>query len=198
MYIELIGYIGSVIIVISMLMTSVMKLRIINMTGGIIFTTYAFLIRSYPTAIMNGVLAIINCVNIFMLVKKERKYSITKLNPSDSFLRFFLYQYEADIRKFFPDMDVKKIYDYAYLVCYKSTPAGIFLGLKEGENSIAIKIDYVTPEFRDCSIGTYLYDFIAEIKTIRQLTFENPSSGHEPYLLKMGFKKHGEKYIKEL
>ena len=54
MMIEMVGYAGSVLVVISMLMTSVVKLRVVNMTGAVIFTVYALLIRSYPTALRNG------------------------------------------------------------------------------------------------------------------------------------------------
>ena len=42
---ELIGYFGSALVVISMLMTSVVRLRIINLIGSVIFTCYALIIR---------------------------------------------------------------------------------------------------------------------------------------------------------
>ncbi len=58
--IELIGYLGSTLVLVSMLMTSVIKLRVINMIGSIIFTIYAFIIKSYPTALMNFCLVLIN------------------------------------------------------------------------------------------------------------------------------------------
>ena len=58
--IELFGYLGSILVVVSMLMTSVMRLRIINTIGSIIFAIYALIIRSYPTAFMNFFLVGIN------------------------------------------------------------------------------------------------------------------------------------------
>ena len=50
---ELVGYVGSGLVIVSMLMTSVARLRVINMIGSAIFTVYALLIHSYPTALMN-------------------------------------------------------------------------------------------------------------------------------------------------
>ena len=44
--VELVGYIGSLLVVVSMLMTSVIKLRFINLTGSFIFTIYALIIKS--------------------------------------------------------------------------------------------------------------------------------------------------------
>ena len=54
MMVELVGYIGSMLVLISFLMTSVVKLRIINAVGGTIFAVYAMIIQSYPTALMNA------------------------------------------------------------------------------------------------------------------------------------------------
>lgn len=196
MIIELIGYIGSIIIVVSMLMTSVIKLRLLNMLGGIIFSVYALMIHSYPTAIMNIVLSIINLVNIHKLMAKEKKYSIVKLNSEDTFLRFFLYQHESDIKIFFPNLEIKRNYDYAYIVCYQSNPVGIFLGMAGEENSIEIKIDYVTPAFRDCSIGSYLYEYISARKGISSLIFKKPTEEHRKYLLRMGFIEKDDSYVK--
>ena len=58
--IEVIGYIGSALVLVSFLMTSVVKLRMINLIGCVVFAGYALAIRSYPTAIMNICLAGIN------------------------------------------------------------------------------------------------------------------------------------------
>ncbi len=71
--IELFGYLGSVLVIISMLMTSVKKLRILNMTGSLIFTIYAIIIKSYPTALLNSFLVIINLMHLIRIIKKEKR-----------------------------------------------------------------------------------------------------------------------------
>ncbi len=70
--IELVGYTGSILVVVSMLMTSVKKIRIINTTGSLIFAIYALIIKSYPTALMNLSLVMINIYNIRKLTKAEK------------------------------------------------------------------------------------------------------------------------------
>ena len=75
MIIELIGYFGSLLVVVSMLMTSVIKLRIINTVGSLIFTVYALIIKSYPTALMNFSLVLINVYNLYRLLKVQKDYS---------------------------------------------------------------------------------------------------------------------------
>ena len=51
--IEAVGYLGSALVLVSFLMASVVKLRVVNSIGSTIFAVYALIIRSYPTALMN-------------------------------------------------------------------------------------------------------------------------------------------------
>ncbi len=72
MLIEIFGYIGSVLVVVSMLMSSVVKLRVINTIGSIISGTYALIIGSFPLALMNICLIIINVYNLRKLLLNEQ------------------------------------------------------------------------------------------------------------------------------
>ena len=67
--IELFGYLGSFLVLISFLMTSVVKLRVINTIGSLIFMTYAVIIKSYPTAVMNFCLVLINLHYLWKMSK---------------------------------------------------------------------------------------------------------------------------------
>lgn len=58
--IEWLGYLGSVLVAISLLMTSIIKLRIINMMGAICFAVYGFTIHAMPVAVINSVIIVIN------------------------------------------------------------------------------------------------------------------------------------------
>ena len=48
------GYLASLIILISLVSTSIIKLRLINTVGATLFATYGILIGSLPTAGMNA------------------------------------------------------------------------------------------------------------------------------------------------
>lgn len=67
--IEIFGYTGTVLVVVSMLMTSMVKLRVINTIGSIISGIYAIICGAYPLALMNGCLIIINIYNLLKLSK---------------------------------------------------------------------------------------------------------------------------------
>lgn len=73
MIVEIVGYLGSVLVVVSMLMTSVRRLRVVNAVGAGTFTIYALLIQSYPTAFMNFCLVVIDVYHLICMGKNKQK-----------------------------------------------------------------------------------------------------------------------------
>ena len=109
MIVELIGYFSSLLVLVSFLMTSVIRLRIVNSVGAIIFTVYATIIGSYPTALMNLCLVGINMYNLYKLLKSPKHYEVICEEPEAAGLKYFLNHYAEDIKKFFPDFCPGKI-----------------------------------------------------------------------------------------
>ncbi len=72
LYIELFGYLGSVLVVVSMLMTSITRLRLVNTVGNVISLIYALIIASYPLALMNVCLILINLYYLIKLNKAQK------------------------------------------------------------------------------------------------------------------------------
>ena len=100
--VEMIGYLGSILVVVSMLMSSVVKLRVINTIGSGIFAAYALMIHSYPTALMNACLVGINLYNLARLNQKDRAYDLTEAATGDGLLGYLLDHYREDIRSSAP------------------------------------------------------------------------------------------------
>ncbi len=199
MIIEGIGYFGSFLVVVSMLMTSVKKLRIINTTGSVIFMGYALLIQSYPTAFMNLCLVLINLYQLVQLGKKERHFQLLKVQAGEGLVAYLLEYYREDILKFFPALavDLTEDCDQAYVVTCDTLPVGLFLGNQTAEGEIRILIDYATPAYRDTSVGDFLYRHLPDYN-IQRIIFSSQSVGHEAYMEEMGFVKTEEGFVKEL
>lgn len=197
--IELFGYLGSILVVISMLMTSVKRLRIINTTGSVIFAIYALIIRSYPTAFMNFCLVAINLYQLYQLGKKERHFRLLPGEASTGMVYHLLNYYHKDIQHFFPEADPAEgvACDVAYLVACDAVPAGLFLGSREEDGTVDVLLDYSLPAYRDCSVGEFLYAHLPE-QGVRRLKFKGKSVDHESYLLKMGFTKTEDGFVREL
>ena len=197
MILELIGYIGSGLVIVSMLMTSVKRLRIINMIGSGIFTVYALLIHSYPTALMNAFLVGINVFYLIRMRSHARTYELLQTASCDEFLTYFLTFYREDMRRFFPDFRQEDAADCtAFIVCCEQVPAGILLG-QVHEGNMEMLLYYSTPAYRDFAIGSFLYGSLPE-HGIQRLVIPDPGH-HRPVLQKMGFKKQeGRGFVKDL
>ena len=199
--IELFGYLGSALVVVSMLMTSVYKLRIINLTGSVIFAIYALIIKSYPTALMNFFLVGINVYHLVKLGSTKKSYDLVRVEKDDGFVNYLLSLYGDDIRQYFPDYK-KSLADceLGYIVCCNNAPAGIALARREEKNpgSLNLMVDYSTPVYRDCSVGQFLYEKLKE-EGFAELSYEGDNPAHQAYVQKMGFeKKAGSRYVKKI
>ena len=197
--IELFGYLGSTLVVCSMLMASVVKLRVINMIGSVISGIYALIIGSFPLALMNFCLIIINFYNLYKLLKSDKQYDLVQGNMKDDLLQYVLQYYREDVLKYFPEFDKEKAEaDTAFLVCCNGNPAGILLGKKEKNGVLEVVLDYSTPAYRDCSIGRYLYSRLSA-EGIHALRYGGQSAEkHVSYLIKMGFEHVDHTYVKKL
>lgn len=191
MIIELVGYLGSALVLVSMLMSSVVRLRIINMIGSAIFAGYAMIIHSYPTAFMNGCLVIINLYNLIKLTRKDKHYDLIEEQVDGAFITYLWEYYQEDILKYFPDFDIfgNEKDDKVYVACCDTVPAGFLLGKDRGNGILEVIADYSTPTYRDCSVGKYLYSKLSEYG-IRKLTCGvTQVPKHQEYLTKMGFER---------
>ncbi len=195
--IEIIGYLGSALVLVSFLMASVVKLRIVNTVGSLIFAVYALIIHSYPTALMNVCLVLINLYYLWKLRNKEPNYRLLPLSPQEGFVRFFMERHAADITALFPQrVREAAALNRAYLVCHGEEPAGLLLGkLQEGVLDIAL--DYSTPTYRDSSVGRYLLAHLPADE-IRLLRYADPEAGHLDYLQKMGYTERDGVYERSL
>ncbi len=195
--IEAVGYLGSALVLVSFLMASVVKLRIVNAVGSTIFAVYAFIIHSYPTAIMNICLLLINLYYLWKLRSTESNYSLLRLAPDDPYLRYFLERFGDDIRACFPERNWEgEQVDCAWMVLRGAEGAGLLMG-REEDGVLDIALDYSTPAYRDCSVGSFLLEHLPR-NELRRLRYARAEDSHLDYLRRMGFTSRGGDYEKEL
>lgn len=190
--VDWIGYAASLIVLISLVMSSVKKLRWINMVGSVIFAVYGVLIKSYPVAVMN--LGIV-LVNIYYLVQLYGKRDLFKLIPiiDDAYLDHFIDVYKKDISQFIDlsyDLTSKNL--NKYFVSRNTVPAGLFIGRKAEEHVLEIVVDYTTPAYRDFKMAEFLFNDQKEVflkQGYKTLLSKPGHEKHSAYLEKIGFKK---------
>ena len=192
---DIVGYCSTILILISFLMTSVVKLRIVSAVGSAIFVVFAVATKSYPTAIMNFGVVLINIYFLVRLLKAEKLTTMLPIETDNAYLKEFETFYGSDMQRYFPEVATQKDEaDRAYFVYYDLVPVGLLLGKQQQDGSLRILVDYTTPKYRDASVGKFLYNRLLKNEGYRALTFANPSEKHERYLKIAGFVKEGEVY----
>ena len=192
---QAVGYFSTVLILISFLMTSVLKLRLVNLIGSAIFVVFAFLTKSYPTAIMNVGLCIINIYFIIRLLRSKRLTLMLPISLDSAYLRAFEDLYREDIRIYFPEFETESgLADTAYFVYYDMNPVGLTLGRGTEGGALELLLDYTIPKYRDASVGRFLYPHLLGEEGFTALECRKATPKHEKYLQKVGFCQEGDCY----
>jgi hypothetical protein len=100
--VELIGYLGSILVAISLMMRSLLRLRIINLMGALFFTIYGVLLGAYPVAFLNGLIV---CIDLYYLIQMWRQkdfFTFLEVSPKSEYLRTFVEFYKTDILGIIP------------------------------------------------------------------------------------------------
>ena len=69
---EIFGYIGTAIVLVSFVMTDMKWMRAVNMTGGFISLLYALFTNSMPVVVLNASLITINGIQLMRLLRKTK------------------------------------------------------------------------------------------------------------------------------
>lgn len=198
-YLELVGYLASAFVLASMLMSSVVKLRVINLTGALLFSIYGFLIGSLPVGIMNACIVVANGYHLMKMTQSKESFSLIQLREDSLYLKKFITFHKKDMEKFFKtfDFDQSK-YLYSFLFLRNTTVAGVLLCEKYDENTLIIDIDYVISRYRDLKIGKYIYknqtQFFKE-KGFNRLLIAPKTPEHQKYVKFMGFEQQNEFFV---
>lgn len=75
-YIEIIGYTGSALVAISLMMKNIYYLRRINLIGASTFAIYGLLVGAMPVLILNSFISLVDIYFIWEAKKKERIFHI--------------------------------------------------------------------------------------------------------------------------
>lgn len=186
---ELIGYAASALVVTSLAMTSVVRLRLISLVGSVTFVVYGVLIGSVPIMITNGSIALLNVWFLTKEFRGERDLNATVVPPDSPFLLDFLHHHATDIHQFQPDVDLDEPPGFALMLMRDGLPAGVVLGTRD-DTHVTIHLDYVLKAHRDSRLGNWLYGPGARVfrkAGVDTISSSGGSESHRAYLRRVGF-----------
>jgi hypothetical protein len=201
---ELIGYLASALVAISLMMSKIVRLRIINLLGAIAFVVYGLLINSIPVAAVNAFIVLVNIYYLAGIYTSKEYFKLLHISIPDEYLTHFLEFYNDEIKDFQPGFSYQpKKNDIILMVLRDMVPAGILVGSGDTSKNeqFIVDLDFVIPQYRDFKIGRYLFrdkkDFFIN-RGFKTIIAEPGNDKHNKYLQEMGFRRDGERYFYEL
>ncbi|MBQ8255068.1 MAG: hypothetical protein IJY94_06165 [Clostridia bacterium] len=147
-WLEIFGYIGTALVLISMMMTKLSMLRVFNICGSVISAAYSYLSDAMPVVLLNLGLIAINLTHLLMEKRRKKHFNVICKEANDEAIDAFLVKNGEDIKRRFPDFvlnigDGSKI----YMVYSGNEPVGIFIG-REEDGDLRISFGYSVPGYK--------------------------------------------------
>jgi N-acetylglutamate synthase-like GNAT family acetyltransferase len=190
--IEWIGYIASTLVLISLSLSSILRLRFFNLFGSAVFSLYGFLIGSLPVGIMNLIIVFTNLYYLRKLYFQKDKFEIIEAQMTQEYIQKFLIHFKKDIQKYFPDFKILNNDNRVVLMVLRNmNMAGLFIAKEQGEQ-LEINLDYVTPQYRDYKNGAFIFAHfsnVLKVKKYKTIVAKSDIAQQIKYLKKMGFEQ---------
>lgn len=191
---ETLGYAASALVVLSLTMRSILRLRLISLCGSAAFLTYGVLIDSVPIIVTNVCIAAINVwfVRTEFSIRRSGHGDLgaSRIRADSPFLRDFVEYHLDDIVNFQPEFQMPTGDDVVALMLNRDgLPAGLVVGHLHGD-TMHIDLDYVLREHRDSRLGKWLYGSgraVFRTAGVRELRAIAVTASHDKYLRLVGF-----------
>ncbi len=190
---EIIGYAGSILVAVSLMMSSLVRLRWINLIGALAFAVYGWLVGAYPVFAVNGFIVLVNVFYLRRMSRVRDYFSLMPIRRLDNrYLETFLSFHQADIERFFPDFHLEDVRNPRMTFILRNVnPAGLVIYEEDGQE-VRIHLDYVLPSYRDLRCARYFLDEMAPIwrgRGIRKMLSPAAGATHRDYLKRLGFQR---------
>lgn len=201
---EVFGWIGSGLVVWSLMQARVLRFRWMNLAGALIAGTYNAVIGIWPFVVMNYAIAIIDIYWLRRLYNERHDPAVYRVitMPSDSpYLAHVMEVHAADIAEHAPAFALAP--DPArttFLVVRGDEPVGIVAVRDEGGGIGLIELDWVKKRFRDFTPGEFIYTHSGAMAAagFSRLEVAPHEATDVDYLGAMGFRQDNERWVREV
>lgn len=192
-WLDVFGYAASVVVAISLMMGSVLKLRWWNLVGSGAFTFYGLLIQSRPVAILNAFIVLVNIYYLVNLYRRREHFEAIPLTEDSPYLARVLEVHREEIGRLFPGFEHRPPSQRVGLCVLRDLiPVSFLLGTRLGDGTLDVELDYALPPYRDLRPGGFLFrerqDLFRDLG-IRRLRAVAADRVHANYLRRMGFRE---------
>jgi len=158
--IDSIGYIASVFVAVSLIVSNSVKFRVFNTLGCITFIIYGILFNAFPVILTNSILLVINILQLIKLSKIEEQFQFVPVQLGDKIVEKFLNFYAKDITNYFPDFKFQQSNpsQISFVVLRDISIANIFVATIDNTGNAAIQVNYTVPQYRDYKVTKFILE----------------------------------------
>ena len=158
-WLEIVGYVGSVLVAVSLAMSDILKLRLINLVGSAIFTVYGVLVHAYPVAMVNGCIVVMNIWHLMHMARDRDFFEVLPVpSAQGAYLHRFLQYHRDEITLLAPDFDLAKLdHPQVLFILRNLEPAGLVVWTDRGDGTVRVDLDFAAPEFRNLRCGRWFF-----------------------------------------
>jgi hypothetical protein len=188
------GYLASLFLALSLLVTNDLRFRWLNTGGCLAFIVYGILISAFPILLTNGILFFINVVALAKIYRKKEDFDLLEFGPDATLIQKFLRFYAADSQTYFPHFQLEKNEnDIRFVVLRDMVLANVFVATRQDNGTAVVRFNYTVPKYRDYKVGRFIFekerDFLPS-KGVKKLVYtEVANKGHREFLDRMGFQQ---------
>jgi hypothetical protein len=199
-WLDLFGWAGSALLIVSLLQARVLRFRVLNLVAGLMLVAFNALIMVWPMVAMNLATSTINVYFIRRLLRDrhdDAAFRVLAVRSDDAYLDYVLAVHQADVARYQPDFawdGVPKADRHPFLILKGDETVGVVIIRLDGDVA-HVALDYVTKRFRDFSPGEFVWRESGLLRALGIRRVVTSPAMVNPYYERVGFRREGASYV---
>ena len=208
---EVIGWVGSALIVLSVMQSRMLRFRWMNLAGSVIATGYNAFFGIWPFVAMNAAIALISAywlMRLYREAKDPEVYQVIPVPADDPYVLHLLHVHAADIAIHAPGFDADagagagtaSERRTTLLVVRGDEAVGVVAVRDKGDGVGEVELDWVKPRFRTFTAGQFVYRDSGALPAagFRQVRLLPHGATDNEYLRRAGFRVEHDEWVRDL
>lgn len=201
-WLDVLGWGGSALLIWSVLQTQLLRFRVLNLAASAVLVLFNGLLAIWPMVAMNLALCAINLWHLRRLVGRrhdDAAFTVLAVDGSDRYLQHLLAVHRADLLRFQPDLDLESwpADRRAFLVQLGDETVGIVL-LRGTGSTVLIELDWVSERFRDLSPGEFVWRRSSLLQDLGITRVHTSPARVDAYYARLGWRREGDHWVHEV
>ena len=199
-WLDLFGWAGSALLIVSLLQARVLRFRVLNLTAGLMLVAFNAMLGVWPMVAMNLATSAINVWFILRMVRErhdEAAFRVLAVRSDNEYLAHVLSVHRADVLRYQPDFSwdsLPRQDRHPFLILKGDETVGVVI-MRIADDVAHVELDYVTRRYRDFSPGEFVWRQSGVLRDLGIARVVTSPTMLDPYYERVGFRREGESYV---